>query len=172
MKDFFVISDLHIGHKNIIKFADENGVPHRPFDDLEQMHAHMIKKWNEVVTHRDTVWVLGDVAMCSDQITDRVLSQLNGNKNLVLGNHDSVKSSVLKKHFNKMVVSRRIEKYFLLTHYPIALPEFNSSIYNVHGHIHHNDSPTTFHYNVSVEKLNYRPIRISKVIEKLKRINE
>ena len=52
----FVISDLHLGHKNIIKLCD------RPFKSLEEMDNVIINNWNKVVTDEDIVYVLGDFA--------------------------------------------------------------------------------------------------------------
>ena len=75
-------SDMHFGHANIIRYS------HRPFRDLDHMHAALTERWNEVVQPEDTVWVLGDVAM---GIIDESLSfvdRLKGRKLLLAGNHD------------------------------------------------------------------------------------
>ena len=50
-------SDHHFGHANIIKYAS------RPFDSVEAMDTELIRRWNEVVGERDTVYYLGDFTM-------------------------------------------------------------------------------------------------------------
>ena len=51
----YYISDLHLFHEAVIRFDD------RPFRDLEEMHAEIVKRWNEKVNNGDTVYILGDV---------------------------------------------------------------------------------------------------------------
>lgn len=51
----FYISDLHIGHKNILKFDN------RPFTSLEEMEKTIINNWNGVVKKNDEVYILGDM---------------------------------------------------------------------------------------------------------------
>lgn len=43
----FYISDLHIGHANVIRFDN------RPFKDLSEMHETIVTNWNRVVTGND-----------------------------------------------------------------------------------------------------------------------
>ena len=41
----YYISDLHLFHEAAIRFDD------RPFRDLEEMHAEIVKRWNEKVNN-------------------------------------------------------------------------------------------------------------------------
>lgn len=77
----FCISDLHIGHKNVIRHDG------RPFEDLEAMHTAIIENWNNAVSENDDVYILGDFAW-KNSVGAKVLSQLKGRKYLILGNHD------------------------------------------------------------------------------------
>lgn len=74
-------SDQHYGHRNILTLC------RRPFADLEHMHAQLIARWNALVAPADTVWVLGDFALSPKALY--LARELNGNKILVAGNHDS-----------------------------------------------------------------------------------
>ena len=81
----FIISDHHWGHSNITKFepyrlkrSNELGYG----DNTEKM---MIDRWNSVVKPNDVVLYLGDFCFSFDEKT---VSQLNGRKYLILGNHD------------------------------------------------------------------------------------
>jgi calcineurin-like phosphoesterase family protein len=75
-------ADTHFGHANIIKYCD------RPFTSLESMRAGLVQRWNEVVAAEDRVLVLGDFALGRIEQTLGVLKELNGNKDLIVGNHD------------------------------------------------------------------------------------
>ena len=57
------ISDFHIGHKNVLKYDG------RPFEDVDEMHVELIKRWNNVVEDDDIVYYLGDLAFCRDETT-------------------------------------------------------------------------------------------------------
>lgn len=45
----FYISDLHIGHENILRFDN------RPFADVNEMNNKLIENWNARVRSDDTV---------------------------------------------------------------------------------------------------------------------
>jgi calcineurin-like phosphoesterase family protein len=79
----FYISDLHIGHKNILNLDN------RPFFNLADMKETIIDNWNKVVGKNDSVYVLGDMFWNNSEISI-VLPKLNGMKYLVKGNHDRV----------------------------------------------------------------------------------
>ena len=48
----FYISDLHIGHENILRFDN------RPFADVSEMNNKLIENWNARVHSNDTVYIL------------------------------------------------------------------------------------------------------------------
>ena len=59
MSNKWVISDLHFGHTNILKFAGDlrGGTTSQEHDEW------LITQWNSVVKKVDLVYVLGDAAM-------------------------------------------------------------------------------------------------------------
>lgn len=79
-----IISDLHFGHDNILRFEPKR---------LEKMkelgiedHDEFLKFiWNSQISKDDTVLILGDFSFKSPA---NYLDGLNGNKILILGNHD------------------------------------------------------------------------------------
>lgn len=81
MTDWFT-SDLHLGHTNIIDFAD------RPFANVTEMNEMLLANWNERVRPEDNVYVLGDYAMGEIMATLNLTRRLMGRKVLVIGNHD------------------------------------------------------------------------------------
>lgn len=169
MSKIFVISDTHFNHSNILKFLGNDGTPFRKFDSVNDMNECMIYNWNSVVSPEDKVYHLGDVYFGSQQEADSILSRLNGSKRLVLGNHDNGKDSVLQKHFKKITMWRLFKEYnMLLSHVPIHRDSFRKVEYNVHGHIHEKNSYSKEYINVSVEKTNYTPINIEKILNNVR----
>lgn len=77
-------SDTHFYHENIIRYTS------RPFQNKFEMNDLLIENWNRVVGPDDDVWHLGDFAFCSLNQLNSILSRLNGNIHVVLGNHDKV----------------------------------------------------------------------------------
>jgi len=75
-------ADHHFGHNNIIKFCN------RPFDSIEEMNQTLITNWNSVITHRDDVYVLGDVVLGDIKTLQSYLSRLLGNIYIIPGGHD------------------------------------------------------------------------------------
>lgn len=78
----FFTADSHLGHKNIIEHAG------RPFGSLRDMDDEIIRRWNSVVTAKDTVYHLGDVGLCSPGRLAELLKKLRGTIHLIEGNHD------------------------------------------------------------------------------------
>lgn len=62
----------------------------RPFSSYEEMANKMIENWNQIVSVDDTVYILGDFAMRKQgqEAYIACLKNLQGNKVLILGNHD------------------------------------------------------------------------------------
>ena len=78
----FFTSDLHLGHRNIIRLCN------RPFSSIDEMDQRLIEKWNEKVTDADTVYILGDLMFRNEKPPEEYLRQLRGKKHLIIGNHD------------------------------------------------------------------------------------
>ena len=90
MPNVFFTSDLHFGHKNIIRFDN------RPFFSVEEMDKTLIENWNRKVSEDDTVYILGDISWYNDEKTTEIFAGLNGHKILIKGNHDRVHGKVRK----------------------------------------------------------------------------
>ena len=129
----YFTSDLHFGHKNVIRFDN------RPFATIEQMDEEIIKRWNNKVKDDDTVYVLGDISWYNDNKTCEILSQLSGKKHLIKGNHDKI-SANMRKYFysiNNYLEIKVDDKDVVLCHYPITF--FNKhhyGAYMIYGHVH------------------------------------
>ena len=102
-EDTFVISDWHFGHKNILNFTDwDTGRRFRGdlFKDVDDMNNQMIEQHNAEVGYNDHVLFLGDAFFGDPYLAANCLARLNGKRfDLILGNHDDPKSSIIQKFF-------------------------------------------------------------------------
>lgn len=146
-QNIFFISDLHIGHKNVIKFDS------RPFVDVDEMHVELINRWNSVVSADDVVFFLGDLAFARDELIKWFIYSLNGKIHFILGNHDKMdhimkfnRWETIHESYTEIGVldtdskeSRGFGGYqkIILSHYPIL--SWNKAHYgswHLHGHCH------------------------------------
>ena len=74
-------SDTHFNHSKILDFCK------RPFADIAEHDAALIKNWNDLVKPEDTVFHLGDFCWGGTSKWREILSQLNGHIYLIRGNH-------------------------------------------------------------------------------------
>lgn len=173
----YFISDQHWGHGAIIHME------HRPFSNVQEMNESMIEAWNSVVTKDDEVYHLGDVAykMNPTQLNS-ILSRLNGKIYLIHGNHDKPKQlkhswdrfEWVKSEFNFEYEYEGAVYKFVLYHFPIySWDQMWRGSIHVCGHSHMNsndffDNCPARIINVSCELLDYKPISIVEVIEKMR----
>ena len=146
-QNIFFISDLHLSHKNVLKFDD------RPFKDVNEMHAEFIKRWNSVVNDEDIVYYLGDLSFGNDTTTKWFLSSIKGKIYFIMGNHDRIHDIAKFGRFEKIheygtEIYVKDEDFksargsggyqqIVLNHYPIL--SWNRAHYgsiHLHGHCH------------------------------------
>ena len=80
--DVWFTSDTHFYHENILRYCN------RPFRGIAEMNETLVRNWNEVVPPDGVVFHLGDFAFGSPSQWNDILSRLNGQIYLILGNHD------------------------------------------------------------------------------------
>ena len=123
MKLFFY-SDPHIGHERIIQYTN------RPFKNIKEMDAELIRRYNATVGKDDTcIWV-GDCFFCSATEAKEIMKKLNGRKVLIRGNHDFAPQAMYNIGFD--YVTERCEilinkQKVLICHYPFK-PDWKGRI--------------------------------------------
>lgn len=145
---------------------------------VKEYDKEIIRRWNEVVGEKDTVYVLGDFSFASGKETNKYLKMMNGKKILIKGNHENVwmdKDADLSLWY--MILDYAEIKYnkhhFVMMHFPIQTwnKQHHGSIH-LYGHVHSNT--TTSHpmkyeiensYNVGVDVNNYYPRNINNFIK-------
>lgn len=151
-KKYFVTADPHFGHENIIKYCN------RPFNNVDEMDAKIVKLWNETVSNNDTVFVLGDFGMGRKKIIDHV-PRLNGRKILIKGTHDTYPNEFYRQcGFDEVSKYPILFEFFLMSHEPLVLSE-TTPYFNFYGHVH-NDSRYIDNATskcVSIERTGYKP---------------
>lgn len=116
------------------------------FGQQDEMTAALVESINSVVKPGDDLYVLGDVSFGGLEKVSASASRLNGNKILVLGNHDHhfKKRPEVATQFAEVhhLLERKIGKQMItMCHYPIshwAWAETGS--WMLHGHLHGNPS--------------------------------
>lgn len=170
MRRVFVISDTHFNHTNIVrgtsKWEDKSGC--RPFDTMDAHNRAIINAWNETVDDHDIVYHLGDVAFNSGL---QLVRHLNGDKRLVLGNHDHKDMREFRAvGFNEIYGYVDVGRAATLTHGPLHPDHIGPRNVNIHGHIHTLPSPKGPYCNVSIEQLEgYRPILLEEAVRRAER---
>jgi len=163
----FLISDLHLGHGNIIHYC------RRPFFSPGEMDDVLIRNWNHRVGSSDEVFYLGDLCHGRDALPAAAyLSRLNGTIHFIAGNHDEVIRGAVTS-----LILRRGPTQFYLIHDPAqAAPNFPGWV--IHGH-HHNNDLETYPFinarsrtvNISAELLDFIPISIDELDIILQQVN-
>ena len=165
MSNIWIISDTHLNHSNVLKFTNDKGEKVRHFDSLQEMNETIIQNWNAVVRPGDKVYHLGDVFFGDKEWFKKTWPRLMGSKRLVVGNHDDVKFMACGGFFQKVMLWRLFKEHnMLLTHVPLHVDSIRKVEFNVHVHIHQQESPTKRHVNVCVEKTLYSPVHIEEVL--------
>lgn len=186
----FITSDHHFNHQHP-KYPEKCiiGYANRPFENIQQMNQEMKDKWNEVVSPEDLVIYGGDFCLyMTFEEAKKLLLSLNGNKILVMGNHDKgVGKAVFKKcgytvvkyypiqigEYNCVVVHRPVypgaEKF-----YKIHVPYPDTYDFFLHGHTHspsiwHGDEKRKKNMNISVEAHTYYPVHATTIYKHLKK---
>ena len=184
----YVTSDSHFNHINILKYE-----PNRKKHLGETIEAHdeeLIARYNSKVKPNDLVYFLGDIGFGSIPYLKSVISKLNGNKILILGNHDKhSKNAYLSMGF--LVVCHGMEikvgkTRLVLSHYPYRKPwwkvifpwqykerdrhkrPFNNGRWLMHGHVHSGGSykikkVINKQIHIGVDANNYYPVSLDEI---------
>lgn len=181
----YFTSDHHFYHANIIRYCK------RPFATVEEMNDEMLRRWNSVVRSDDIVYYLGDFSLAKRPV-EYFVPRLNGEKYLIMGNHDPChpchkkkaeagKEIFLKAGFKSLELERTIEiagQSVLLNHMPYVVVQENSQHYDLkykefrpknkglwllHGHVHEKWKIKNRMINVGVDVWDFYPVPVTEV---------
>ena len=167
MTQTFIISDLHWGHKGILK--------HRPhFSSIEEHDNLILDNILKTTNKRDSLWLLGDCFFDEASIGFlRIIKKHCAYVNWVIGNHDT-DTTKRQKLLRKILAEGLIHKVgsmfkqggFWFTHHPMHPLELRGR-FNIHGHVHNDTIPDNRYFNVCCENVDYTPIRLQNLIESI-----
>lgn len=174
----YFIADTHFKHENILRFSK------RPFGTIEEHDQTLIDNWNTTVSETDEVYILGDLTLShKGSDANQLLSQLNGKKYLIKGNHEKyLEDPEFDQSQYEWIKDYYTFDYsgvkFVLFHYPILEWDgfFKKSV-QLYGHVHN----TRLNYfketldpraiNVGVDLIDFTPISISNIMKYFNSIN-
>lgn len=172
----YFTSDTHWGHRRIIQYSN------RPFTSVEEMDLALIKNWNTSVGPDDHIYHLGDFAFATPSRIDWILSQLNGHKHFIYGNHDETiaANKSLQDHFESVndyleikIGPSNDQHKTILCHFPmITWNKAHRGSFMLHGHCH-----GSLRYpfkarimDVGVDPIGMFPISEHEVVRRLKNV--
>lgn len=163
---FRFISDLHIGHENVLRFDQ------RPFENMFQMENVIIDNWNKRVKKYDRTYILGDT-IWSPKFKDwkEFLDKLNGQKVLIVGNHDAKEQTLAKLKKENVILDYKYmdvitvgNKKVILSHspQPFYFKQYSPNVVHLYGHVH-----LTADYDYMKEIIKHQEERYSESISKM-----
>ena len=155
----YYISDLHL----FCKSQTKQGVNYdnRPFENTDQMHDYILRRWNARVTNSDTVYILGDIALRgSNGPLIGLVAQLKGKKVLIKGNHDDVRDYRYALLFDEILDYKELTEHMdgkvyklVLQHYPVLMwKDQHKGAIHLYGHTH--NSVEDAFYQDSIRRMN------------------
>lgn len=164
-------SDIHFGHQSMITYCN------RPWKTADEMDDGIIRIWNNTVDNADRVYILGDLSMHNWNRSVEILDQLNGQKYLIAGNHDSklIKNSTFKSNFHwiKDLFTLKVKdpdahngrQLIVLCHYAMKIwNQSHHGAWHLHGHSHGslNENPNKKRIDVGFD-VHYRPVEYQEI---------
>lgn len=171
----YFTSDLHFGHENMLRIC-------RDFSCVEEMDRELIRRWNERVRDRDTVYICGDFCYRNQTPAAHYLRRLRGRKILLAGNHDRQwlknMDETEKAHYFAEIGDIINAKYngvkLRFCHYPmLSWESARRGAVLICGHIHGARQgmeydlfrQIPFAFNAGVDLHDYRPVTFRELVE-------
>ena len=188
----FIASDIHFGHRNIIKYCPKRarqvwGLEDEiPDSEIHYMNERIISNWNSIVSPEDETYILGDVCMGIVENTSKCIDRLNGKKYLIRGNHDRtltrVKDGVsyadgrfefVKDYHEMSVKVDGVKHMLIMSHFPIShWNGMNQGTIMLHGHLHGSPSGLTGRiFDVGIDTNDLKPYLLEKVVRQMVKID-
>lgn len=166
---YFFTSDHHFGHAGVLKHTE------RPFPSIKEMDEALIAAWNSRVKQGDSVYHLGDFSFHKRPETESILRRLQGQKFIVLGNHDKILRkgewagfAWMKDYYELRVPAELLEsRKIVLCHYGIeSWAKAHYGSVHLHGHSHGTLAPRGRRMDVGVDTHpELAPYSLEEVIE-------
>ena len=142
----YFTSDWHFFHDRILEFHPKRKELFGT--DMEKVTDKMIELWNNTVSKKDTVYILGDLAFGTVEQKRKLFNRLNGNKVLIMGNHDKIPmeqrcffnhiTQIKNQAFKKSIIPELSDNLeVIMCHFPLHRWEHcEKGSIMLHGHSH------------------------------------
>ena len=163
--NLFCTADLHLNHKNIIKYCD------RPFKSVEEMNEKIISNWNNKVDYSDNVLILGDFCFGDEDMFDSFYDRLNGYKIFVRGNHDKRIPKDIQV-YDVAEFSYKGHEYFCSHFAHRVWNKSHRGSIHLYGHSHGTlpDDPNSLSMDVGIDcHPNFEPFSESEILNHIKK---
>lgn len=168
----FFSSDFHFNHNKDFIYAA------RGFSSIEQHNEEIIRRWNEKVQPRDKAFILGDISLGQDDAKSaELISRLNGEKVLLVGNHDTnARIAYYRNHhlFANILLGERFKhrkRTLILSHYPTIVSNYErTDTINIHGHTHQKEKfydNKWYMYNCGVDAHDCYPVELDEMMDEI-----
>lgn len=160
----YFTADLHFGEERM-------EIMQRPFVSSEEMNNKIIENFNEVLTDKDDLIIVGDLVNKDYpeliSLVDKIPAK---RKILVRGNHDvNLSDKDLKKYFNEVYEdgsgiyvkpNKQSSRSFYVNHYP---SKGKNDCYNLVGHIHAAWKFQLNMINIGVDANHFYPVSMDQI---------
>lgn len=183
METIWFTADLHQGHPKIINICNrpvyidykgEKNIKNRDYKYL-LMKTHdewLVKEvFNKYVLPKHAVFILGDLSLAKKLEAEKFIDRLNGNKFLILGNHDanihtSTRFSQITQIKDFKFRRDKVQIEIVLAHYPMA--SWNKKphgAWHLYGHVHGRFKNSGLSLDVGIDnsEIGYKPINLYEV---------
>ena len=188
MESIWFTADLHAQHPKVVEICNRpvyltstQLIDVKQKDVSDPMYKNLINithnEWlvkeviNKYVRNKDDLYILGDVTMANKIASDKFLDRLNGNKRLILGNHDkNIKHSTRFAEITQIkdfTYSRKeygINIHIVLCHYPMS--SWNRRIHGswmLYGHVHGRNKNVGRSLDVGIDAQLWRPLNLYEI---------
>lgn len=175
--NFWLTSDHHFGHRNIIHYCKRDAVipgliGKEP--NTRIMDDYMIYMWNQHIYHDDHVLHLGDFSMSPKRRRTEIVKKLSGYIDIIKGNHDPSLKSLKDSGFHSahnwiegILFAGGKEYKLLFVHNPAAFINNPKWDYIICGHVHDKWEREGNALNVGVDVNIFQPIGVKEICKKL-----
>ena len=161
MKKIWFTADLHHGHPKIVEICNRpvsiekkllDGIPEKERNIKNKNYAWLLsqamEEWlvkdviNPFVGKKDSIYFLGDLSLAKRNLAERFIDRLNGNKFLILGNHDKnikncTRFSQVTQRKNFTFSRFGLNLHIVLDHFPLASWDRKvHGSWHLYGHVH------------------------------------
>ena len=172
MGRIYFTSDWHFGHDREFIWGA------RGYANVDEMNTEQIRKYNEIITDEDDVYVLGDLVLGDIDKGIECLKQLKGKIHVCLGNHDTSRREKIYRDLGYEVCLADRLKYkklnFYMSHFPTITDNGDADspyqvTWNLHGHTHSTQEWSLYPhcFNVNIDAHDGYPVLLDDIIEKL-----